>query len=81
MNLREFRLETVFWVDKGSCMSVLVKAIGTEPSCDLSPVEIEAGIETMIEKGLLMRHSTDWIKVSKSGWELWATRDTTPSNP
>lgn len=77
MDLRTFRMEAIFHTDTGSCLSKLVEAIGREESCDLPSEDIEARVEEMIKHGLLMRprKGEDWIKVSKSGWQLWATRN------
>lgn len=77
MNRRDFRLEAIFHTDTGSCMSKLVEAICREESCDLSPEEVEARVEEMLKHGLLKRPTKgeDWIKVTESGWQLWATRD------
>ena len=76
MNQRDFRMAAIFCTDTGSNLLALIQDIGEDESCDLTPTEIEIRVEEMIKHGLLMRpkKGEDRIKVSESGWQLWATK-------
>lgn len=72
MTQNQLRKNIIYNIDTGSCMSFLVRGVLNEPDCDVPAMDIEVGVQQMVQDGLLTRKGTeDWYTVSKTGWVVW----------